>query len=73
MALTSHTSAVRAAAACYNELALKESDNNVKLIVLERINELREKHGKVLEELAMDILRVLTRCVGRDRLLIFVK
>ncbi|KND03510.1 coatomer subunit beta [Spizellomyces punctatus DAOM BR117] len=60
IALTSHTSAVRAAASCYIELALKESDNNVKLIVLERINELREKHDRVLEDLVMDILRVLS-------------
>ncbi|KAJ3183421.1 coatomer subunit beta [Geranomyces variabilis] len=59
IALTSHTTAVRAAASCYIELALKEADNNVKLIVLERINELREKHDRVLEDLAMDILRVL--------------
>ncbi|KAI8824581.1 adaptin N terminal region-domain-containing protein [Fimicolochytrium jonesii] len=59
IALTSHTSAVRAAAACYVELALKESDNNVKLIVLERLNELRENHGRILEDLAMDILRIL--------------
>ncbi|TPX58671.1 hypothetical protein PhCBS80983_g02984 [Powellomyces hirtus] len=58
IALTSHTTAVRAAASCYIELALKEADNNVKLIVLERINELREKHDRVLEDLAMDILRI---------------
>lgn len=50
-----------AAASCYVNLVLKESDNNVKLIVLDRINELREKHGRVLDDLIMDILRVLAR------------
>ncbi|KAJ3020287.1 coatomer subunit beta [Thoreauomyces humboldtii] len=59
IALTSHTTAVRAAASAYIELALKESDNNVKLIVLDRVRELREKHERVLEDLAMDVLRVL--------------
>ena len=50
-----------AAASCYVNLVLKESDNNVKLIVLDRVNELREKHGRVLDDLIMDILRVLAR------------
>ena len=38
----------------------KESDNNVKIIVLDRIDTLRAKHEHVLDNLAMDILRVLT-------------
>ncbi|KAI9208285.1 adaptin N terminal region-domain-containing protein [Polychytrium aggregatum] len=58
--LTSHSSAVKAAASCYIELVIKESDNNVKLIVLDRLNELRERHESVLDDLAMDILRVLS-------------
>ena len=37
----------------------KESDNNVKIIVLDRIDTLRAKHEHVLDGLAMDILRVL--------------
>ncbi|KAJ3331044.1 coatomer subunit beta [Blyttiomyces sp. JEL0837] len=60
VALTSHASAVKAAATCYTELIVKESDNNVKLIVLDRINELREKHDRVLDDQVMDILRVLS-------------
>ncbi|KAJ3092871.1 coatomer subunit beta [Quaeritorhiza haematococci] len=60
VALTSHSSAVKAAASCYIELILKESDNNVKLIVLDRVNELRVKHDKVIDDLVMDILRVLS-------------
>jgi coatomer subunit beta len=61
VALTSNVSAVKAAASCYIDLVIKESDNNVKLIVLERIAELQEKHERILNDLVMDILRVLTR------------
>jgi coatomer subunit beta len=50
-----------AAATCYIELIIKEADNNVKLIVLGRFDELRQKHEKVLDDLVMEILRVLSR------------
>ena len=50
-----------AAASCFVDLAVKESDNNVKLIVLDRIEALRQKHEHVVDTLVMDILRVLTR------------
>ncbi len=49
-----------AATTCYIELAIKESDNNVKLIVLDRLSELRQKHDRVLDDQVMDVLRVLT-------------
>jgi coatomer subunit beta len=49
-----------AAASCYIELIVKESDNNVKLIVLDRLEEMRKKHERVLDDLVMDILQVLT-------------
>ena len=41
---------------------MKESDNNVKLIVLDRLMSLRgvAAHEKVLQDLVMDILRVLS-------------
>jgi coatomer subunit beta len=60
--LSSAPSAVKAAASCYIELIVKESDNNVKLIVLDKIIQLKEvpSHEKVLQELVMDILRVLS-------------
>ena len=40
---------------------MKESDNNVKLIVLDRLIALKEHptHERVLQDLVMDILRVL--------------
>ncbi|CAF0969017.1 unnamed protein product [Brachionus calyciflorus] len=60
--LSSAPSAVKAAASCYIDLIVKESDNNVKLIVLDKIIQLKEvpSHEKVLQELVMDILRVLS-------------
>ncbi len=59
--LSSAPSAVKAAASCYIDLIVKESDNNVKLIVLDKLIVLKEvsSHEKVLQELVMDILRVL--------------
>jgi len=38
---------VKAAATCYIELIVKESDNNVKLIVLDRLVAMAETHDKV--------------------------
>lgn len=49
-----------ASAAKFIELAIKESDNNVKLIVLDKVNELHKAHEGVLEDLVMEILRVLS-------------
>ena len=43
-------------------ILFKESDNNVKLIVLDRLIAMRESpaHERILQELVMDILRVLS-------------
>jgi coatomer subunit beta len=60
MGLTSSFSAVQAVAKCYIDLAVKESDNNVKLIVLDRLSELRQKNDRVLDDLAMDVMRILS-------------
>lgn len=59
--LSSAPTAIKAAATCYIELIIKESDNNVKLIVLDRLIALREHptHERVLQDLVMDVLRVL--------------
>ncbi|KAK1089121.1 coatomer subunit beta [Friedmanniomyces endolithicus] len=59
-ALTSNPVAVKAAAAKFIELSIKESDNNVKLIVLEKVNQLRQAHPGILDDLTMEILRVLS-------------
>ncbi|KAI8089672.1 adaptin N terminal region-domain-containing protein [Halteromyces radiatus] len=60
MFLTSNPTAVKAAASCYIELVVKESDNNVKLIVLDRLRDLHLKHEHVLDSLVMDLLQVLS-------------
>jgi coatomer subunit beta len=39
---------------------IKESDNNVKIIVLDRLDSLRARHGHVLDGLIMDVLQVLS-------------
>ncbi|GAD99886.1 coatomer subunit beta [Paecilomyces variotii No. 5] len=59
-ALTSNPVAVKAAASKLIELSIKEADNNVKLIVLDRVDQLRIKNEGVLDDLTMEILRVLS-------------
>ncbi|KAG1786708.1 coatomer beta C-terminal region-domain-containing protein [Suillus plorans] len=59
--LTQNPAAVKAAASCFVNLVIKESDNNVKLIVLDRLDTLCSKHGHILDGLTMDILQVLSR------------
>ncbi|KAL1724291.1 adaptin N terminal region-domain-containing protein [Schizophyllum commune] len=58
--LTQNPAAIKAAASCLVNLIVKESDNNVKLIVLDRLNNLRARHGHVLDGLVMDVLPVLS-------------
>jgi coatomer subunit beta len=60
VALTNNPVAVKAAAAKFIELAIKEPDNNVKLIVLEKVEHLRQKNEGILDDLVMEILRVLS-------------
>ncbi|KAM0469703.1 hypothetical protein ACHAPX_010368 [Trichoderma viride] len=59
-ALTNNPVAVKAAASKFIELSIKEADNNVKLIVLDRVDQLRQKNEGVLDDLVMEILRVLS-------------
>ena len=58
--LTSNPVAVKAAATKFIELSIKESDNNVKLIVLDRMDQLRQRNEGVLDDLTMDVLRALS-------------
>ncbi|XP_078053455.1 coatomer subunit beta [Augochlora pura] len=59
--LSNAPTAIKAAASCYIELIVKESDNNVKLIVLDRLIAMKESpvYERVLQDLVMDVLRVL--------------
>lgn len=59
ISLSSAPTAVRAAAMTYINLLNGQTDNNVKLIVLERLESLKVNHPKILQELLMDILRAL--------------
>ncbi|KOS22107.1 Coatomer subunit beta [Escovopsis weberi] len=59
-ALTNNPVAVKAAAAKFIDLSIKEADNNVKLIVLGRVDQLRKRNEGVLDDLTMEILRVLS-------------
>lgn len=49
VSLSQAPSAVRAAANCFCQLLVNQSDNNVKLIVLERLQELKNKHKDVMQ------------------------
>lgn len=51
---------MKAAAGKFIELAIKEADNNVKLIVLDRVDQLRKNNEGVLDDLIMEVLRVLS-------------
>lgn len=59
--LSAAPTAIKAAASCYIELVVKESDNNVKLIVLDRLVAMKEQENmeRVMQDLVMDILRIL--------------
>ena len=58
-ALSRAPTAIKAAANCYCQLLVSQSDNNVKLIVLDRLAELKRDHRYVMQEMVMDILRAL--------------
>uniref|UniRef100_A0A6B2KXK3 Coatomer subunit beta n=1 Tax=Arcella intermedia TaxID=1963864 RepID=A0A6B2KXK3_9EUKA len=55
--LSAVATAIKAAANTYVNLLVRESDNNVKMIVLDRLMELKEKYLKILQNLVMDVLR----------------
>lgn len=58
--LTSNPQSILLAGNKFVELATREFDNNVKIITLERINQLHKQHPGVLQDLSLEILRVLS-------------
>ncbi|XP_058068091.1 coatomer subunit beta-1 [Magnolia sinica] len=60
VSLSSAPTAIRAAANTYCQLLLSQSDNNVKLIVLDRLNELKTLHRDIMVDVIMDVLRALS-------------
>lgn len=59
-ALSSAPTAIRAAVSAYCSLLQRESDNNIKLIILNRLSNLRRRNERILQELLMDVLRTLS-------------
>ena len=60
VSLSSAPTALRACTQTYAQLLTSSPDNNVKLIVLDRLSELKKHHSKVLQENLMDIMRALS-------------
>jgi coatomer subunit beta len=58
--LTNNPAFVSLAANKFIELTIKISDNNVKLIALERIRDIHKHNPGVLDELVLDILKILS-------------
>jgi coatomer subunit beta len=59
VALSAAPTAVRAAAGCFARLLVGQSDINVKLVALDRLEALKARHPEVVAELLMDLLRAL--------------
>ncbi|AGO10343.1 AaceriABL112Wp [[Ashbya] aceris (nom. inval.)] len=57
--LTSNSTVLLQVASKLIDLAVKESDNNIKLIILNKIDEIQAKDPRSLEDLTLDVLRVL--------------
>ena len=62
LTLSTSPTAVTAAAKCFTDLIMSESDNNVKLIVLDRLARLNENpnNERVMQNMCMDIIKVLS-------------
>ena len=59
VALSNAPTAIKAAANCYCQLIVSQGDNNVKLIVLDRLADLKKNHREVMQDMVMDILRAV--------------
>lgn len=57
--LSSSPAAVKAVASCYIDLVVRETDNNAKLLVLDRFRCLQTAHATIVNEMILDVLRVL--------------
>ena len=60
LSLSSAPTAVRAVTSSYVDLMVNESDNNVKMIVLDRLTDVKSNHEKIVGEMMMDLMRVLS-------------
>lgn len=53
VSLSQSPTAVRAAANCFCQLLVSQSDNNVKLIVLDKLTDLKKRHKEVMQVSAL--------------------
>ncbi|KAL6527054.1 hypothetical protein OROGR_016144 [Orobanche gracilis] len=60
VSLSSAPTAITAAANTYCQLLVSQSDHNVKLIVLDRLNELKSSRSDIMVKMIMDVLRALS-------------
>mmetsp|Transcript_44897 Transcript_44897/g.116347 ORF Transcript_44897/g.116347 Transcript_44897/m.116347 type:complete len:1010 (-) Transcript_44897:103-3132(-) len=65
VSLSSSPIAIHQATSAYVTLLTEQSDNNVKLIVLDRLQEVQKHHKQVMEGMVMDIFRALS-CPSLD-------
>merc|ERR1719454_2289988 len=65
VSLSSSPVAIHQATAAYVSLLTEQSDNNVKLIVLDRLQEVQKHHKQAMEGMVMDIFRALS-CPSLD-------
>lgn len=65
VSLSSSPIAIHQATSAYVTLLTEQSDNNVKLIVLDRLQEVQKHHKQVMEAMVMDIFRALS-CPSLD-------
>jgi coatomer subunit beta len=65
VSLSSSPVAIHQATSIFVTLLTEQSDNNVKLIVLDKLQEVQRKHRQVMEGLVMDIFRALS-CPSLD-------
>jgi len=60
LSLSRAPTAIKAASQALMNILSQASDNNIKMVVLDKINDIKQRHAKVIQEQVMDILRVLT-------------
>jgi coatomer subunit beta len=60
LSLSRAPTAIKAASQALMHILAQSSDNNIKLVVLDKINDIKIRHAKVIQEQVMDILRVLS-------------
>jgi len=65
VSLSTSPIAIHQATSAYVTLLTEQSDNNVKLIVLDRLQEVQKHHRQVMEGMVMDIFRALS-CPSLD-------